>query len=235
MYKYGIIAAACLIFAGLASCSDANIQNVKLENSQDSLSYAIGVNIGESFKSQNITEVDAALMAVVIDAIIKDDTANLKMDATAAMTFIQSYMTKKQDAEDAAELEKGNKWLEENAKKSGVKTTASGLQYEILSSGSGASPVETDQVQVHYTGKFVDGEIFDSSIEGGQPVTFGLMQVIPGWTEGLKMMKEGDKWMLYIPSNLAWGENGFQGMIPPNAAVIFEVELLKVIKPGETE
>ena len=122
---------------------------------------------------------------------------------------------------------KGEAFLAENAKKEGVTVTASGLQYEVIASGSGATPTLSDTVETHYTGRFMDGSEFDSSVSRGQPLTFAVTGVIAGWTEALQLMKEGDKWKLYIPSDLAYGERGV-GPIPPNATLIFEIELLSV-------
>jgi len=119
-------------------------------------------------------------------------------------------------------------FLNENKTKEGVKTTASGLQYKVVKSGTGKVPKATDNVTVHYTGKLTDGTVFDSSVERGQPVTFGVSEVIPGWTEALQLMHEGDKWMLYIPQELGYGERGAGAQIPPYATLVFEVELIKV-------
>jgi FKBP-type peptidyl-prolyl cis-trans isomerase len=142
-------------------------------------------------------------------------------------------MEKKQQAESQkmAEVNQkaGEAFLAENAKRPEVKTTVTGLQYEILSDGNGAQPTANDQVEVHYTGKLIDGTVFDSSVERGVPATFGVTQVIPGWVEALQLMKAGSKWRLYIPSNLAYGPNGAGGVIGPNATLIFDVELLKVV------
>jgi FKBP-type peptidyl-prolyl cis-trans isomerase FklB len=225
-----------MVFAGAAmlmfSCKETKIQNVKMENSADSLSYAIGVNIGQSFKQQEITEVNTELMATVIKAILNGDTVGLKMNDSSSMAFLNTYMRKKQEMEMEKDKEEGKKWLEENAKKPGIVITPSGLQYSIIKSGNGISPVDGDTVTIHYVGKFIDGEEFDNSIKSGQPVTYPVNDFIKGWTEGLKMMKEGDKWNLYVPSELGYGPGGFQGFIPPNATLIFEVELLKVTKGG---
>lgn len=122
----------------------------------------------------------------------------------------------------------GKTFLDENGKRVEVKTTASGLQYEVLEEGTGKMPAATDSVTVHYTGKLIDGTVFDSSVERGEPATFGVTQVIPGWVEALQMMKEGAKWRLFIPSNLAYGPNGAGNVIGPNATLIFDVELIKV-------
>lgn len=124
----------------------------------------------------------------------------------------------------------GEAFLSENAKREGVKTTASGLQYEVLESGNGAQPTANDRVEVHYTGKLIDGTVFDSSVERGVPATFGVTQVIPGWVEALQLMHEGDQWRLYIPSDLAYGPNGAGGLIGPDTTLIFDVQLLRVIK-----
>ena len=126
------------------------------------------------------------------------------------------------------ELEKGEAFLKENAKKDGVKTTASGLQYKVLKEGEGKSPKATDTVKVNYEGKLIDGKVFDSSYKRGEPIEFGLNQVIPGWTEGVQLMKEGATYEFTIPSKLAYGERGAGGEIPPNATLIFKVELIKV-------
>lgn len=126
------------------------------------------------------------------------------------------------------ELEKGEAFLKENAKKEGVKTTASGLQYQVLKEGDGKAPKATDVVKVHYKGTLLDGKEFDSSYKGGQPIEFPLNRVIPGWTEGVQLMKEGAKYKFFIPAKLAYGERGAGGVIPPNATLIFEVELLEV-------
>ena len=123
----------------------------------------------------------------------------------------------------------GKEFLAENGKRAEVKTTATGLQYEVIKEGDGAQPASTDQVEVHYTGKLIDGTVFDSSEERGVPATFGVTQVIPGWVEALQLMKVGSRWRLYIPSDLAYGPNGAGGIIGPNATLIFDVELLKVI------
>ncbi|HRF77318.1 MAG TPA: FKBP-type peptidyl-prolyl cis-trans isomerase N-terminal domain-containing protein, partial [Chitinophagales bacterium] len=177
-----------MVFAGAAmlmfSCKETKIQNVKMENSADSLSYAIGVNIGQSFKQQEITEVNTELMATVIKAILNGDTIGLKMNDSSSMAFLNTYMRKKQEMEMEKDKEEGKKWLEENAKKSGVVVTPSGLQYSVIKSGNGISPVDGDTVTIHYVGKFIDGEEFDNSIKSGQPVTYPVNDFIKGWTEG---------------------------------------------------
>jgi peptidyl-prolyl cis-trans isomerase A (cyclophilin A) len=127
-----------------------------------------------------------------------------------------------------AEKEAAMKVIAEKAKEAYTQVTASGLRYKVIKEGTGAKPVATSNVKVHYTGKLLDGKVFDSSVERGQPIDFGLNQVIPGWTEGVQLMKEGGKYEFYIPSNLAYGERGAGGVIPPNSDLIFEVELIKI-------
>jgi len=232
MNKLTVLPIAALFAVVISSCKETKIQNVKMENGADSLSYAIGINIGESFKEQKITEVNTEIMAAVIKAILTDDTLNLKMTDSSSLAFLNTYMSKKAELETAKAKKEGEDWLAANAKKEGVITTQSGLQYKIITSGTGVSPVDGDQVVVHYTGKFIDGEIFDSSAKNGQPVTYPVTGFMKGWTEALKMMKVGDKWNLYIPSELGYGPAGYQGFIPPNAALEFEVELLGVIPAG---
>jgi FKBP-type peptidyl-prolyl cis-trans isomerase FklB len=144
------------------------------------------------------------------------------------MPIAQQYMQAASEQKAEAVKKVNVQFLEDNKTKEGVKVTASGLQYKVVSTGKGKAPVATDNVTVHYTGKLVDGSIFDSSIERGQPATFGLNQVIRGWTEGLQLMHEGDKFIFYVPQELGYGERGAGGQIPPYATLIFEVELIKV-------
>ena len=154
-----------------------------------------------------------------------------------AKAEIQAYFTELEKKQRAAaeelgkqNLELGEKYLAENGKRAEVKTLPSGLQYEVITEGDGPMPEATDQVEVHYTGKLIDGTVFDSSVDRGVPATFGVTQVIPGWVEALQLMKAGSKWRLFIPSNLAYGPNGAPGSpIGPNATLVFDVELLKVI------
>ncbi len=218
------------------SCENTKkIQDVKVENASDSLSYALGVNIGESMKQQKLTEVNTEIMAAAIQAVLDDDTTALIMRGDSALVVINKYMMKKRDEEAQKTKEEGIKFLEENGKKPGVTTTASGLQYEVLKSGTGISPIDNEQVTVHYTGKFIDGKVFDSSVERGQPATLPVNGFNRGFAEALKLMKEGDKWLIVIPSDLAYGPQGAGGVIPPNATLIFELELLKVNKETDTE
>ena len=206
------------------------------ENKQlDRLSYALGLSMGNNFRASGINTIDVADFADGVAAVFYGSQPKMSYDEAKAE--IQSFFTeleKKQQAA-AAELGKqnqelGDKFLGENGKRAEVHTTPSGLQYEIIKDGDGPQPTATDQVEVHYTGKLIDGTVFDSSEERGIPATFGVTQVIPGWVEALQLMKAGSRWRLFIPSNLAYGPNGAPGSpIGPNATLIFDVELLKVI------
>jgi FKBP-type peptidyl-prolyl cis-trans isomerase FklB len=158
------------------------------------------------------------------------------MSYDEAKAVIQKFFTEleaEQQAQAAVAAEAnaaaGKQFLEENAKRAEVNVTATGLQYEVLEEGNGAQPASSDHVKVHYTGRLIDGTVFDSSEERGEPATFGVTQVIPGWVEALQLMKAGSKWRLYIPSNLAYGPNGAGGIIGPNQTLIFDVTLLEVL------
>ena len=201
----------------------------------DRISYALGLSMGNNFRASGIQEINVEDFADGVAAVFYGSQPKMTYDEAKAE--IQKYFTeleKKQQAEAAkmAEVNEaaGKKFLEENGKRVEVKTTASGLQYEVLTEGTGEQPTAQDQVEVHYTGTLIDGTVFDSSVERGVPATFGVTQVIPGWVEALQLMKAGSKWRLFIPSQLAYGPQGAGGMIGPNSTLIFDVELLKVIK-----
>lgn len=201
----------------------------------DKLSYALGMSMGHNFKGSGINELNVQDFANGVAAVY--DGVQPEMTYEEAKQTVQEFFTKMQEemeaeAAKAGEANKqiGEAFLSENAKREGIKVTESGLQYEVLTEGNGATPVASDKVEVHYTGKLIDGTVFDSSVERGVPAMFGVTQVIPGWVEALQLMKEGDKWRLYIPSDLAYGSQGAGGIIGPNSTLIFDVELLRVIK-----
>jgi FKBP-type peptidyl-prolyl cis-trans isomerase FklB len=206
-----------------------------MENNEfDRLSYALGLSMGNNFRSSGITSLATQDFADGVAAVF--DGATPKMSYDEAKAVIQQFFTEldaKQKAEAAkmAEVnaEAGKKFLEENAKRAEVTTTETGLQYEVLAQGTGAQPASSDQFKVHYTGKLIDGTVFDSSVERGEPAVFGVTQVIPGWVEALQLMNAGSKWRLYIPSNLAYGPNCAGNVIGPNATLIFDVELIEVL------
>ncbi len=201
----------------------------------DKLSYALGMSMGHNFKGTGIKTLNSADFAAGVASVY--DGVKPEMTFDEAKRIVNEYFAKleaKMQAEAAKQGEvnrkNGEAFLTENAKREGIKVTESGLQYEVLESGKGDSPKASDNVEVHYTGKLIDGTVFDSSVERGVPASFGVTQVIPGWVEALQLMHEGDKWRLYIPSDLAYGPNGAGGVIGPNMTLIFDVELLRVIK-----
>lgn len=200
----------------------------------DRISYALGLSMGNNFRSSGIQTLDIHDFADGVAAVFSGETPKMTYDE--AKEEIRKFFTamEEKQKEAAAQMAKVNEeagaaFLGENGKRPEVKTTASGLQYEVIEEGTGAMPKAGDQVTVHYTGKLIDGTVFDSSVERGEPATFGVTQVIPGWVEALQMMKEGAKWRLFIPSQLAYGSNGAGNVIGPNATLIFDVELIKVI------
>lgn len=231
MIKYittGVAAAA--LFTTMLNAAD---EKLELKDAKQKSSYAIGMDIGNNFKRQEIDIDPKALAAGLADAI-SGKTQMTEAESKQVLTeFRTSLMAKMQEREKAAgekNIKAGEDFLAANAKKEGVKTTASGLQYKVLKAGDGKgkSPKPTDTVKVHYHGTLIDGTVFDSSVERGEPAEFPVNGVIPGWTEVLQLMKEGDKWQVYIPAKLAYGERGAGGKIGPNATLIFDVELLKV-------
>ncbi len=194
-------------------------------------SYALGVDIGKSVKRQPL-ELDAkAIAAGFIDAYSGTPAltdAELKEVLQKLQEEFRTKAMAQQAKAGAENQKKGEVFLTENAKKDGVKTTASGLQYQVIKSGSGKTPGKKDTVKVHYHGTLIDGTVFDSSVDRGEPISFPVDGVIPGWTEALQLMKEGDKWKIFIPANLAYGERGAGEKIAPNSTLVFEVELLAV-------
>lgn len=221
--------------AGCGKKEEGASGSTDLSTDPQKFGYAIGVDIGKSLKPVK-DEVDTgALIAGLEETLagkeprLKDEERE-KIKADITRKLQQKQMEERQAKAKTAK-EAGEKFLAENAKKPGVKTTASGLQYEIIQEGTGANPKPTDRVTVHYKGTLIDGTEFDSSYSRGQPVTFPLANVIPGWTEGLQLVKTGGKAKLYIPSNLAYGERGAGAKIGPNETLIFEVELISIEKP----
>lgn len=204
------------------------------ESEQEKLSYSIGVTLGQSL-SQDIEDLDVDAFSQAIKDIYAGDELQMSDDemAEALTQFQQQKMAQQQEeAQKAAEAnrKKGEKFLKENAEKDGVKTTDSGLQYKELESGDGATPNAKDTVKVNYEGKLLDGTVFDSSYERGEPVEFQVDQVIEGWQEALQMMSAGDTWMIYLPSDIAYGQAGTGGPIGPNETLTFKVELLDVMQ-----
>jgi FKBP-type peptidyl-prolyl cis-trans isomerase FklB len=199
---------------------------VDLSDSTDQVSYCFGVIIGSNMINSGLDSLNMESFHAAMTDVFSEKP--LKIGRTEAQATMQRYMQQAMMKKSAIVKAQSEKFLEDNKAKTGVKTTGTGLQYQVLAQGNGKSPSTADRVTVHYTGKLTDGTIFDSSVKRGQPATFRVNQVIPGWTEALQMMKEGDKWILYIPYSLGYGERGEPPQIPPFSTLIFEVELMKV-------
>ena len=238
------IVAALLVFSVTVSCKKqaateattpvegSNAEETEAKElpppTKTEVGYAFGIMMGTSLK-------DFKLDYNELVKGLKDAEKNKDVDVTAAQKILQRASEAAHKKEAAENLAKETEFLEKNAKKDGVKTTESGLQYEVITEGTGAAPLATDTVKVHYKGTLLDGTVFDSSYDRGNPVEFPLDAVIPGWTEGLQLMKVGSKYKFYIPSKIAYGERGVSQVIPPNSTLIFEVELLEILPPTKTE
>lgn len=213
---------------GICSASEP----VELKTENDKINYSVGYRLGSDFQRQGV-EMNSAIVQKGIDdatgggeALMTEEEMRTVMMTMA--TRIKAEQMEKMKQQGAENVKAGEAFLAENAGKEGVKTTDSGLQYKVITAGAGKSPQKSDKVTVHYRGTLIDGTEFDSSYSRNEPATFGVGQVIPGWTEALQMMKEGDKWEIYIPSKLGYGERGAGAKIPPNSTLIFEVELISV-------
>jgi FKBP-type peptidyl-prolyl cis-trans isomerase len=196
---------------------------------EQKISYALGANVGENFKATGIELMYEFFFQGVQDGM--NGTNKLSQNEMQVIfNQLQQELQKRQQAEVEVEKEKGRAFLAENGKKEGVVTTPSGLQYKVVTMGTGAKPTATDKVRVHYHGTTLDGEVFDSSVQRGETIVFPLNQVIKGWTEGLQLMPIGSKFIFYIPSDLAYGDRGAGPTIKPGATLIFEVELFEIEK-----
>jgi FKBP-type peptidyl-prolyl cis-trans isomerase FklB len=221
-----------IVFA-LTACGQSGDKSVTLETRQDSVSYSIGMNVGMNLLKDSITVNPDAFVRGLLDAAL-DTSRRIMSDAEidACMTaFQQELQMKQQERAMATSLKnkaEGEAFLADNGKKSGIVTTASGLQYRVITTGSGKKPDASSSVTTHYVGRLLDGTEFDSSVKRGQPATFPVNGVIKGWGEALQLMNEGSKWEVWIPPSLAYGESGAGGVIPPNATLVFEIELLSV-------
>lgn len=191
----------------------------------DKVSYALGMSIGHQLQQMNATDLNIDDFAQAITDVFNGDA---KLSNAEAQAAVQDFFSRKAEEQAKAAKAEGENFLAENAKKEGVKTLPSGLQYKVLREGDGRKPSATDKVECHYEGTLINGEVFDSSYRRGETATFGLNQVIKGWTEGLQLMQEGAKYRFFIPYDLAYGERGAGQSIPPYAALIFDVELIKV-------
>jgi FKBP-type peptidyl-prolyl cis-trans isomerase FklB len=230
--KLLLFALSLLLLVGFAFA-----ESQELKTDKDKLSYSMGVATGTQMKRQSV-DVDVDMFSKGLrDAVSGGKLQMTEQQIQDTLMKFQQEMTAKQaeKTKQLAEINKkeGDAFLAENKSKEGVKTLPSGLQYKILTEGKGKSPKETDTVTTHYRGTLIDGTEFDSSVKRGQPATFAVKGVIKGWTEALQLMKEGSKWQLFIPSDLAYGERGAGQQIGPNAALIFEVELLSIQAAAE--
>jgi len=192
----------------------------------DKFSYGLGLGIGQQLLSMG-TQVNVNDFAQAIRDVLEGKETSLSFNE--AQQIVNAHFAEMEKQAHAAAIEQGEMFLKMNKERPGVVTLPSGLQYEVTASGNGRKPKATDQVRCHYEGRLVDGTLFDSSIDRGEPAVFGVNQVIAGWTEALQLMSEGDKWKLYIPYNLGYGEQGAGGVIPPYSTLVFEVELLNIL------
>ncbi|MDR1114830.1 MAG: FKBP-type peptidyl-prolyl cis-trans isomerase [Tannerella sp.] len=193
----------------------------------DKVSYALGLSIGNNFVTSGIKNIDVESFLKGIDDVFSGKTPEISYDE--AKQIIDDYFSKLQKERIKLNKEAGEEFLRINKEKSGVITLSSGLQYEILKKGIGARPKAADKVKCHYHGTLVNGTVFDSSIQRGEPAVFGVSQVIQGWVEALQLMETGSRWRLFVPSELAYGERGAGDLIGPNSTLIFEVELLDIV------
>ena len=220
--------AAIITFNACQGQKGNETKTITMNKQSDTVSYALGVSIGNNLKKNGFDSIDVSILAAAMQEVYNKGT--LKIKAEEADGIIQGYMQGVQKAKGAANIEKGRKFLEENGKKPGVITLPSGLQYQVITTGTGPKPALTDKVKMHYHGTLIDGTVFDSSVEKGQPITYPVNQFIPGCTEALQMMNVGSKWKLFVPGNLAYGERGQGDKIGPNATLIFEMELISIEK-----
>ncbi len=190
------------------------------------LSYSLGVSVGLNLKEQGFSLDSVEDFAQALNDVLSGN--ELAVPQEKVQTLVNEYFTELQKKRFEEKVAEGNKFLEENKKKDGVVTLESGLQYEVINEGDGAKPEATDMVTVHYTGTLIDGTVFDSSVQRGEPATFPVNGVIPGWVEALQLMPVGAKWKLAIPYNLAYGERGAGQLIGPYSTLVFEVELLSI-------
>ncbi len=229
--RHTLLAVAAIAFLGVSGVA---FSKDKLETERDKASYLVGMQIGGSLQ-QIKDEIDLPIVFQAIETVLNEGTPLLSQEeaGTVQKAFAERLQAKhaaEQQATATKNKQEGEAFLAANKNAKGVKTTASGLQYLVITEGKGPKPATTDRVKVHYTGTLLDGTKFDSSVDRGEPAEFALNQVIPGWTEGLQLMPVGSKYTLWIPSDLAYGDRGTPGPIGPNATLKFDVELLEIVK-----
>lgn len=227
MKQHRLAAAVALAALVLAGCDSKT--TVELKTPAQKASYGIGLNMGKSLAQEGMDDLDSAAVAQGIEDAIGKKPQQLKdEELVEAFAFLQKRAEERMVALNAESAKAGKKFLEDNAKREGVTTTASGLQYEVVKKADGAQPKATDVVTVHYEGKLTDGSVFDSSVERGSPIDLPVNGVIPGWVEGLQLMHVGEKYKLYIPSELAYGEQSPTPAIPANSVLVFDLELIAI-------
>lgn len=212
---------------GTAGVKKVASTSATLKNSIDSFSYAVGLSLASFYKEQGVENINSAL---VVRAINDVKTGKQLISEEQVNNCIMGYMQAAKSEKASGSKKEGQAFLAQNKNKPGITTTASGLQYAVITEGTGPKPTADDQVKVHYHGTLLDGTIFDSSVQRGEPIVLGLRNVIAGWTEALQLMPVGSKWKLFIPSDLAYGDNGAGGTIKPGSTLIFDVELIEIVK-----
>ncbi|MBD9417259.1 FKBP-type peptidyl-prolyl cis-trans isomerase [Pseudomonas sp. PDM16] len=233
MKQHRLAAAVALVGLVLAGCDAQTSSEVELKTPAQKASYGIGLNMGKSLSQEGLADLDSQAVAMGIEDAIGKKEQKLKDEELAeAFAFLQKRAEERMAKLNEESAQAGKKFLEDNGKKEGVVTTASGLQYEVIKKAEGAQPKASDVVTVHYEGKLTDGSVFDSSIERGSPIDLPVSGVIPGWVEGLQLMHVGEKYKLYIPSELAYGAQSPSPAIPANSVLVFELELLAIKDPA---
>ncbi|CAM3826856.1 FKBP-type 22 kDa peptidyl-prolyl cis-trans isomerase [Pseudomonas reidholzensis] len=235
MKQHRLAAAVALVSLVLAGC-DQQASSPELKTPAQKASYGIGLNMGKSLAQEGMEDLDSKAVALGIeDAVSKKEPRLKDEELVEAFTALQKRAEERltKASEEAASA--GKKFLEENAKKQGVVTTPSGLQYEVVKKADGPQPKASDVVTVHYEGKLIDGKVFDSSVERGSPIDLPVSGVIPGWVEGLQLMHVGEKYKLYIPAELAYGAQSPSPLIPANSVLVFDLELLAIKDPSKAE
>jgi FKBP-type peptidyl-prolyl cis-trans isomerase FklB len=231
--KIIIIFLMCISISGIAQRKKNKSKTMEtpkpaLSTPIDTISYSLGVSIGKNLKQQGFDTLNIDMLAKAFNDVFKNNTLLVKPEE--ANQLLSKYFQEKQAEKQGKNSKESEKFLEENKKKPGVVTLPSGLQYQVIKEGTGPQPKETDKVTTHYHGTLIDGTVFDSSVDRGQPASFPVNGVIPGWVEALQLMKVGSKWKLFVPSKLAYGERGAGENIGPNTALVFEVELISIDK-----
>ena len=228
MKQHRLAAAIALVGLVLAGC-DKQTSSVELKTPAQKASYGIGLNMGKSLAQEGMDDLDSKAVALGIEDAVGKKEQKLKDDELVeAFAALQKRAEERMTKMSEESLAAGKKFLDENGKKDGVVTTASGLQYQVVQKGDGPQPKPTDVVTVHYTGKLIDGKVFDSSVERGSPIDLPVSGVIPGWVEGLQLMHVGEKVKLFIPSDLAYGAQSPSPTIPANSVLVFDLELLGI-------